>query len=539
MPRLFVLLLTLLAVDAGAIELARVNGEIITDADMKSAFVGKHGGHTVFLGGDAEARRFLDIVINERLLVQEAYALGLDADPAVKPQIDELRDRLAATHLLRREIDGKATPTKEEIRAAWELADVLFLAREIVVDTKSEAEEMRRAILSGADFQIMARSCSVAPTRTKGGSIAPFTWGSMPVEIENAVSALQPGELSAVFHDGDGWAVLYLDDRVEAYRPVLDEKISNRIAAKLIERKKASLTQPLSASLWRKYDANVVLDDYAPATLARLVRTSPDTVVATWKGGQLTAKQALTDGELRMYTSFPPGRGAEKVKSTLESAINTALIRLEARAQKFGEEPSVVAAVQKQEVHLMEGVLYAKHVLTGVKVDEAEVRESYERQKSSLILSEKRRVAHIAVASEAEAKDLLGRIRKGEDFLELLKKHTLDAPGIKQEGDLGWIEKGKVAEIYDPLFALPVGGVAEPIKSEKAWHLVRVTAIEPAHPLSYDEAKEKLRTTLLEKKKHDAREYWIEKLRAAGEIEIFEKGVKAFVAANPYEEPKK
>ncbi len=517
--------------------LARVNGEEITDADLRQAFVGKHGGHTTFLGGDQEARRFLNIVINEQLLVQEAYNLGLDADPAVKPQVDAFRDQTAVNYLLKSEIDDKAVPSKEEIRLAWEKAADLFVAGEIVLDTRPEAESIQSSLMRGADFEILARSCSIAPTRTRGGSLVPFTWGSLSPEVEAAVFAMEPGEISPVIRTKAGWSVLLLVDRMPATRPPLDDRVSARIAAKVTERKKEELSAALSAALWKTFDARITLEQLTPRELARLQNITPDAVVAEWRGGRLTAAEAFSADELKMYSAFAPGRAAEKLESTLRSAVNTALVREEARERKIAEIPSVAETVAKREEKLMEEVLYSKHVLKNVKVEEGEVRQAYEAQKAKLMLPERRRVAHIAVATEHEAKDLRERLVSGELFAELLKSLTLDTESVKTGGDLGWIEKGKVVEMYDPLFELPHGGFSQPIQSEKAWHIVTVTEIAPEHPLSFEEAKERLRTNLLEKKKHDARAVWIEKLREASDIRVEERGMKAFVKANPYQDP--
>ncbi|MGK2855875.1 MAG: peptidylprolyl isomerase [Thermoanaerobaculia bacterium] len=526
------------ATGASPIVLALVNGEEITDADLKEGFVGKHGGHTTFLGGETEARRFLDIVINERLLVQEAYSLGLDQDPVVKPLVDAFRDQNAVNYLLKSEIDDKAAPTKDEIREAWETAADLFVAREIVVETRAEAESIRTSLIHGADFETLARMCSTSPTRTRGGSLSPFTWGSLSSEVEVAVFPMEPGEISPVFRTKTGWSVLRLGDRMPANRPALDERVSVRIAAKLTERKKETLTVALSETLWKKYDAHIVLEQLTPRELSRLQNMTPDAVVAEWKGGRLTAAEAFAADELKMYSAFPAGRAAEQIESTLHAAVNTALVREEARARKIAEEvPTVAETVARREAKLMEGVLYAKHVLKNVKVEDADVRNAYEEQKSKLMLPERRRVAHIAVATEEEAKALRERLVAGEPFAELLKKLSLDTESVKNGGDIGWIEKGKVVEMYDPLFELPQGGYSAPIQSANAWHIVTVTEIAPEHPLSFEEAKEKLRTNLLEKKKHDAREIWIGKLREAADIEISEKGIKAYVKANPYEDP--
>jgi parvulin-like peptidyl-prolyl isomerase len=519
------------------VQMAHVNGETITDVDLKGAFVGKHGGHTVFLGGDTETRRFLDIVINERLLVQEAYTLGLDQDPAVKPQVDAFRDSTSAEHLLKLEIEERSAPTPEEIQAAWDVADQLFVAREIIADTRDEAESIRMNLLQGADFEAMARSCSIAPSRTRGGNLSPFTWGSLSPAVEDVVFDLEPGEISAVFRTPEGWSLLQLVNRLDAARPALDDRVSARIAARLKERKKAKRTEELSEMLWQKYEAEVLLDDVTPLALSRLLEKAPETVVAEWNGGQLTVKGAFTPGELKMFGAFAPGRAAERTGSTLRSAVNTALIRLEAKARKIEEVPAVAEAVDKYEARLMESVLYSKHVLKHVKVEEDEVRAAYEARKEKLLIGEKRRIAHIAVATEKEAKDLHGRIRRGEDFGELVKKYTLDKPSAKTGGDLGWIEKGKVAEKYDVLFTLALNGVGEPLLSDNGWHILRVTEIQPEHPLSFEEAREKIQSNLLEKKKHDARERWIEKLREAGEIEILDAGVAEFVKLNPYQDP--
>jgi len=522
---------------APPLELAHVNGETVTDTDLEAAFVGKHGGHTVFLGGDTETRRFLNIVINERLLVQEAYNLGLDQDPLVKPQVDTYRASTAAEYLLKREIEEKSVPASEEIKAAWNVADQLFLAREIVVDTREEAESIRSSVLAGTDFEELARSCSVVPSRSRGGNLSPFTWGSLSLAVEEVAFQLEPGEISRPFRIADGWALLQLVNRMDAVRPALDDRVSARIAAKLKERKKEARTNELSAELWQKYAAEIELGDVTPRALARTHEKAPDTVIASWNGGRLTVKEAFSAGELKMFGAFPPGRAAEKIDTTLRAAVNTALIRLEAKERRIADVPSVAEAVDKYEAKLMEGILYSKHVLKDVKVEDDEVRVSYEAQKDKLLVGERRRVSHIAVATEDEAKNLVARVAKGEDFVELLKKHTLDTPSLKTEGDLGWIEKGKVAAKYDKLFAIAKGAVSEPVPSDNAWHVLRVTDIRPEHPIAFEEAKETIRRNLFEKKKHDARERWIEKLRAVAEIEILAGGVAAFVKANPYEDP--
>jgi hypothetical protein len=367
----------------------------------------------------------------------------------------------------------------------------------------------------------------------RGGSLAPFTWGSLSSDRSRRLRP-QPGEIAGV-PPKDGWCVLLLIDRIEAMRPALDERISTRIATKLKERRKATRTNELSA-LWKKYEAHVVLDDLRPQALGRL-SAAPDTVVATWTGGDLKMEDAFTDGELKMFAAFVPPRG-EKVEDTLHSAINMALIRLEANERKIAEVAAVAELVDARgEVDGERAVFEAR----------AQRRKDRGRRSARIVRSaegephargEAARRAHRRCDRGGGEGDHEQPRKAGADFAELLEQ-SLDKPSVKNGGDLGWIEKGKVLEKYDPLFTLPVNGIAKPIQSDRSWHIVRVTDIAPEHPLSFEEAGEKIKATLLEKKKHDARERWIEKLREAGEIEILEGGVKEFVKANPYEDPNK
>ena len=76
--------------------LASVNGEAITVSDLQKEFTRRHGGHQRFLAGEVEARRFLDLVIDRRLLIQEAERLELQGLPAIAAATRERLGREAS-----------------------------------------------------------------------------------------------------------------------------------------------------------------------------------------------------------------------------------------------------------------------------------------------------------------------------------------------------------------------------------------------------------------------------------------------------------
>jgi len=84
------------------------------------------------------------------------------------------------------------------------------------------------------------------------------------------------------------------------------------------------------------------------------------------------------------------------------------------------------------------------------------------------------RAAHILVAKEDKAKELLQMIRNGTSFADLAQKHSM-CPSGRKGGDLGWFKKGMmVKEFEDAAFNHAKGEIVGPVKTQFGWHLIQV-----------------------------------------------------------------
>lgn len=82
--------------------------------------------------------------------------------------------------------------------------------------------------------------------------------------------------------------------------------------------------------------------------------------------------------------------------------------------------------------------------------------------------------AHILVKSEDKAKDLLTKVKAGESFSDLAKKHS-DCPSGKKGGDLGWFGRGQmVKEFEDACFSGEKGATVGPVKTQFGYHLIKI-----------------------------------------------------------------
>ncbi|MHB1592450.1 MAG: peptidylprolyl isomerase [Sulfuricella sp.] len=103
-------------------------------------------------------------------------------------------------------------------------------------------------------------------------------------------------------------------------------------------------------------------------------------------------------------------------------------------------------------------------------------------------------VRHILVATEAEAKDIIAKLKKGEKFEKLAEK-SID-PGSKAKGgDLGWAAPANfVPEFSAAMMKLQKGQyTTEPVKSQFGWHVIQLEDTRAMKTPSFDEVKQNLR----------------------------------------------
>lgn len=86
---------------------------------------------------------------------------------------------------------------------------------------------------------------------------------------------------------------------------------------------------------------------------------------------------------------------------------------------------------------------------------------------------------HILVATEEEAKDILTKLADGQDFSDLAAEFSLDTSNSTSGGDLGWFYKGMMVEEFETAaYALKIGEISQPVKTENGYHIIQVLGHE-------------------------------------------------------------
>jgi len=147
-----------------------------------------------------------------------------------------------------------------------------------------------------------------------------------------------------------------------------------------------------------------------------------------------------------------------------------------------------------------------------VHVSEDEVKTYYDENRADFSSPETVEARHILIkvnkdadeaaveAARRRAQAIYERAVKGEDFAKLAKEFS-EGPSRNQGGYLGTFARGKMVKPFEEkAFALKSGEISEPVRTDFGWHIIKVEKHNPAHTLTLEEAQNRIRGLLTDKK---------------------------------------
>lgn len=142
--------------------------------------------------------------------------------------------------------------------------------------------------------------------------------------------------------------------------------------------------------------------------------------------------------------------------------------------KKFTEENGIDEAFIKSQIKKdMLVSKYKEFFMENQDITEEEVKKYYE-DNADMFIKDEVKARHILVKDRLLADELVGRIKNGEDFIELAKKYSEDTTK-ENGGDLGYFPRGMmVPEFEDVAFSLEIGEVSEPVETVFGYHIILV-----------------------------------------------------------------
>ena len=134
-------------------------------------------------------------------------------------------------------------------------------------------------------------------------------------------------------------------------------------------------------------------------------------------------------------------------------------------------------------------------------------------------------------AAKSKAEALRKRALAGEDFAKLVEEAS-DSPSKANGGLIGPLNTEELnPQVRDLLAGLKVGGVSEPLRSQRGYQLLKLESRSEVKTLGYDEARDQIANKVFATKRQGEVEKYLKRLRAQAIIEWRNDSIKALFDA--------
>lgn len=174
-----------------------------------------------------------------------------------------------------------------------------------------------------------------------------------------------------------------------------------------------------------------------------------------------------------------------------------------------------------------------KEVESKIQISEQDLKKYYEKNSSKFKTQDKVRASIILIKSPPDSSperernvrkkmgSILDQIKAGTEFAGLAKKFSQDSLASKG-GDLGFFEKKKMFPPFsERAFSMEVGEVSEIFKTKHGLHILKVTGKKPGVNRSFENEKENIRKTLMERKSAQATRTYVQNLKKQAELKTY------------------
>ncbi len=179
-----------------------------------------------------------------------------------------------------------------------------------------------------------------------------------------------------------------------------------------------------------------------------------------------------------MSANFSPEKvlpGAEAKAAARSELITEELLAQQARKEGLDRKPEVADQIAFQDRAILSRA-YLEAYFARNPLPQESPKSAYEWHRPNGKIVEYK-VRQILVPTADEARQLIGKLDKGEDFAELARRNTQDPGGQASGGDLGWFRPDLFVDhgFADAVVALKKNEYSKtPLRTRFGWHVIKV-----------------------------------------------------------------
>jgi len=252
------------------------------------------------------------------------------------------------------------------------------------------------------------------------------------------------------------------------------------------------------------------------------------TILATIDSEKITMEEFTKELDkipmnMKMLVATQSGK-----KNYLDRLIVKKLLLREAKKEKIENEKEFQDRLTDIKDQLLLESLLKKKITADLKATDEDLKKYYNTHREQFRRPKEINTRHILLKNEEDAKQMLEKLQKGEDFIELAKAYSIDPNAKTTGGELGYYPKGSlVPEYEEAAFKLAkVGQISGIVKTKFGFHIIKLEGVRGAAYVPFDEVKDFIRQNMAQAKQAEVVEKYIENLKKSANITINEESLK-------------
>ena len=226
--------------------------------------------------------------------------------------------------------------------------------------------------------------------------------------------------------------------------------------------------------------------------------------------------KAIPSARLEAVVKQVVAQGKQPDSPQLRDAIKKDLIAREVLIQEadkkgYGTQPDVKAAIENARQSIIINAMLADYIKKN-PVTDAQIQAEYDKYKAT-VGDKEYHARHILVGTEAEANDIIAKLKAGAKFEDLAK---LSKDGSAANGgDLDWANPGSFVKPFsDAMVALKPGTFTQtPVKTQFGYHVIKLEEVRPAKVPALAEVKGQVAEAIQQRKLAAYREDLLKKAK--------------------------
>jgi parvulin-like peptidyl-prolyl isomerase len=202
----------------------------------------------------------------------------------------------------------------------------------------------------------------------------------------------------------------------------------------------------------------------------------------------------ITDEFVKQRFSLVPNFARYQVlkdkEKFVDRLVNEELFILEAKKMNLQKSEEYKLKTETYDRELLAD-MYMRQYLKEKNTEDAQ-RKYYEENKKKYEMAEMVRISVIRTKTEEEAKEVLEKAKKGEDFAKLAEKYS-SGPAADKGGDFGFRERKTLRkEFGDIAFSMKKGEIKGPIKLADGYHIIKLIDYREGGIAPFEDVKPRL-----------------------------------------------